>query len=73
MSPVLRERNMKMPAMKLFAKSSTFLPDPAGGSSARKSGPDPVIKLKRVSASVTKKKVKPTSKVKAAPKAKKKP
>lgn len=51
-----KRQDIKMPAMKLFAKSSTFLPDPAGGSTPRKTGPDPVIKLKRVSASVSKKK-----------------
>lgn len=71
-----QRQNMKMPAMKLFAKSSTFLPDPAGGSSPRKTGPEPVIKLKRVSASVPKKKkkaeVKKASKASAAKKTNKK-
>ncbi len=74
-SPFQRDRqNLKMPAMKLFAKSSTFLPDPAGGSTTRKLGPEPVIKLKRVSASVVKKKkAKPKETAKPKTKAKTKP
>lgn len=49
---------LSIPAMKLFSKSSVEIPDPVGGgSSPRKTGPDPVIKLKRVSGGGTKRAV----------------
>lgn len=46
-------QDIKMPAMKLLAKSATTVPDPVGGGTApsRNVGPTPTIKLKRISAS----------------------
>ena len=46
-------QDIKMPPMKLLAKSSTTVPDPVGGGAApsRNVGPTPTIKLKRISAS----------------------